>query len=61
MSINHKPYDQPKSLQRRQVLATAAALGIAPWLLTAFAGQASAASDEAGKPTTRQTTLGAAT
>jgi aryl-alcohol dehydrogenase-like predicted oxidoreductase len=58
MSINHKPYDQPNSLQRRQVLATAAALGIAPWLLTAFAGQARAATDEGGKPATPQTTSG---
>jgi len=58
MFINHKPYDQPKSLQRRQVLATAAALGIAPWLLTAFAGQARAATDEGGKPATQQTMSG---
>lgn len=56
MSTNHKAGDQPKSLQRRQVLATATALGIAPWLLTAFAGQASAATDKRGKSTTRHTT-----
>lgn len=56
MTINHKPYDQPKSPQRRQVLATAAALGIAPWLLTTFADQARAATDEGGKPSTRQAT-----
>jgi len=61
MSLNNKhslPYDEPKSLQRRQVLATTAALSVAPWLLTASAGQASAAADEAGKPSTRQTTPG---
>jgi aryl-alcohol dehydrogenase-like predicted oxidoreductase len=58
MSITRKPYDQPKSQQRRQVLATAAALGIAPWLWTAFTGQASAATDEGGKPATRLTTSG---
>ncbi len=61
MSINHKhplPVDEPKSLQRRQVMASAAALGIAPWLLTAFAGQAGAASGATGKTTTRQATPG---
>jgi aryl-alcohol dehydrogenase-like predicted oxidoreductase len=57
MSINNKhslPVAEPQSLHRRQVLAAAAALGIAPWLLTAFAGQASAATGETGKSTARQ-------
>ncbi len=61
MSINHKhplPVEEPRNLQRRQVMASAAALGIAPWLLTAFAGQASAATGATGKPTTRQVTPG---
>lgn len=56
MSISHErslPYDELRSFQRRQMLA-AAVLGVAPWFLAAFAGQASAATDEAGKPAIRQ-------
>lgn len=61
MSINSK--DSPshggsKNLQRRQVLAAAATLGVAPWLLTAFAGQVSAATDEAARGVARQPVSG---
>lgn len=62
MSLRNKPtptYGDPESLQRRQVLATAASLGVAPWLLMACASQASAATaDETGRMATRQTTSG---
>lgn len=58
-SHQHPPtFDQPGSRQRRQVLASAAALGIAPWLMTAFGSQASAATAEKGKATTAQSTPG---
>lgn len=36
----YRPSPSPQSMQRRQLLATAASLGLAPWLLSACASQA---------------------
>ena len=51
MTINkrHTPsYDEPQSLQRRHLLAAAAGLGVAPWLLSACASQAGVTAGVAG-------------
>lgn len=51
----HTPSDhEPHGLQRRHLLATAATLGIAPWLLSACASQAGSTANAAGDAATRQ-------
>lgn len=49
---------EPHSPQRRQLLAAAASLGIAPWLLSACASQAGAPSNAAEGTLTQQRTAG---
>lgn len=49
---------EPHSPRRRQLLATAASLGIAPWMLSACASQASVSADAAGDSAARQHTAG---
>jgi aryl-alcohol dehydrogenase-like predicted oxidoreductase len=55
----HTPSDhQPLGLPRRHLLATAATLGVAPWLLSACASQAASTGNVAGDPATRQDASG---
>lgn len=49
---------ESQNLRRRQLLATAATLGIAPWLLSACANQANAPAPAAGASLTQQHTAG---
>lgn len=49
---------QASRLQRRQLLATAAALGVAPWLLSACANQANATAITAGTSLTQPKAAG---
>lgn len=48
------PYDAPRNHERRDLLATAAALSISPWLLSTFATHADASTGETGKSATPQ-------
>ena len=49
---------QPHGLQRRQLLAAAAGLGVAPWLLSACASQPAATASVAGDLAARQAVSG---
>ncbi|MBK9989095.1 MAG: aldo/keto reductase [Betaproteobacteria bacterium] len=49
---------QPQSLQRRQLMAAAASLGIAPWLLSACASPPAPTAPVAGDPAARQAAPG---
>lgn len=51
-------HHEPRGLQRRHLLATAATLGIAPWLLSACASQAASTANVAGDAATRQLAAG---
>jgi len=61
MSIIHSPTPSgqgPHGLQRRQLLATAATLGIAPWLLSACASQTASTTNGVEGAATQQHTAG---
>lgn len=61
MSIFHSPTSsdqEPRGLQRRQLLATAATLGIAPWLLSACASQTASIANGADDAAMRRLTAG---
>ncbi|MEN9395871.1 MAG: hypothetical protein RLZ81_401 [Pseudomonadota bacterium] len=57
---NHETYASQESLrlQRRRLLATAATLGIAPWLLTACASQAASSATVTGDSAIHPTAVG---
>lgn len=56
MSTSNSPTPsdgQPHGFQRRQLLTTAASLGIAPWLLSACASPPASTATVAGHPSAR--------
>ena len=47
---SHSNDAQPQQPQRRQLLAAAATLGVAPWLLSACASAATSPASDIGRP-----------